>query len=58
LTYFFRIKFSVGDKQIIDVFVDEGERSQLYLLTDTGVYGVKLYDYIDSFFKKEEEQAQ
>jgi hypothetical protein len=55
LSYFFRIKFASDERNIIDVFVDEGERSTLYLLTDSGVYSMKLYDYINSFFEKEAE---
>jgi len=55
LSYFFRIKFAVDERNIIDVFVDEGERSALYLLTEDGVYSMKLYDYINSFFEREAE---
>jgi hypothetical protein len=55
LSYFFRIKFALDERNILDVFVDEGERSSLYLLTEDGVYSMKLYDYINSFFAKESE---
>lgn len=53
LTYFFRIKFALEDLEVRDVFVEEGERSNLYLLTDSGVYKMNLYEYIEQFFAKE-----
>ena len=53
LSYFFRIKFAVDARDITDVFVDEGERSVLYLLTEDAVYSLKLYDYINTYFEKE-----
>lgn len=56
LEYFFRIKFSLADKEIIDVYVDEGERSNLYLLTADGVYTFALYEAIESYFKQEAEE--
>ena len=58
LEYFFRFKFSVTGKEVIDVFVDEGERSSLYLLTNDAVHNIKLYDYINTYFQKAAEEAQ
>lgn len=53
LTYFFRIKFALPDTEVIDVFVDEGEKSMLYLMTANGVFNMPLYDYIASYSAQE-----
>ncbi len=58
LSYFFRIKFALADTEIIDAFVQEGEKSVLYLMTANGVFSMPLYDYIASYMAKEAAAAQ
>lgn len=53
LTYFFRIKFAVEDMDVMDVYVQEGEKASMYLLTANGVYKMNLYEYIEQFFAQE-----
>ncbi len=53
LSYFFRIKFALADTEIIDAFVDEGEKSVLYLMTANGIFNMPLYDYIASYAAKD-----
>lgn len=57
LQYFFRIKFGALGKEVVDLYVEEGEKSNLYVLTENGVYGVKLHEYMDTFFEKEANSA-
>jgi len=56
LSYFFRIKFGIPDMPIIDIFVEEGEKSNLMMLTDDGVFKLRLHEYIEQFFAKESEE--
>jgi hypothetical protein len=49
LQYFFSFKFSLGDIQVKDVFVREGEKPIAYFLTDQGIYEVRLYEFIDQY---------
>lgn len=53
LSYFFRIKFGMTDMPILDVYVEEGEKSNLLMLTKDGVYKLRLHEYIEQFFAKE-----
>ncbi len=58
LKYFFSVKFDFGDNKVRDVYLDEGEKSILYILNADNVYSVKLHEMIESFVTKEaEEQA-
>ena len=58
LAYFFRIKFSLGDVEVTDVYVEEWEKSVMYALTANGVYQIRLHEYIEQYFAKEAEEAQ
>lgn len=58
LPYFFSIKFTLGDQKIIDVFVEEGEKANLYVMTATEVRKISLDELRNTFFAKEEENAK
>lgn len=58
LPYFFSIKFSLGDVQVKDVFVEEGEKANLYLMTNDQVRRLSLSELRDRFFAKEEAATQ
>lgn len=42
LLYFFSIKFTLGDVKVRDVYVEEGEKAQLYLMTANEVRRIDL----------------
>ena len=58
LPYFFSVKFNLGDQKIIDVFVEEGEKASLYIMTATEVRKMSLDELRNAFFTKEEENAK
>lgn len=45
LEYFFRIKFAINDFTAKDVFVEEWEQAMLHILSDDGVYKMRLGEY-------------
>lgn len=49
LEYFFRIKFWFDELEIIDLFVDEWEKSSIYILTQKWVYKMQLHEYIEQY---------
>jgi hypothetical protein len=58
LPYFFSIKFTLGDIQIQDVFVEEWEKANLYIMTNDQVRKISLSELRDRFFAKEEAATQ
>lgn len=52
LSYFFRIKFNLGENRIYDLFVADGEKPALYAINKLWVYKIKLYEFIDVVSKK------
>lgn len=58
LLYFFSIKFTLGDIRVLDVFVEEGEKANLYVMTDTHVRRVDLTELRERFFAKEEDKKE
>ncbi len=57
LEYFFRIKFWLEEFDIVDVYVEEGEKSNLFVLTEKWVYKMKLHEYIEQYYELEEKTA-
>lgn len=55
LKYFFSVKFDFGDIQVRDVYLEEGEKSLLYVLTADDVYMVKFHEILDGFIQAEAE---
>ena len=51
LLYLFRIKFDLGDFAIVDATVPEttGNKPQLYLVNNEGVYQVNLFEFIEQY---------
>lgn len=58
LPYFFSIKFSLGDVKVIDVFVEEWEKANLYIMTSDQIRKMSLSELRDRFFAKEEEKKE
>jgi len=54
LPYFFSIKFTLGDVKVKDVFVEEGEKANLYIMTNDQIRKIALSELRDRFFAKEE----
>lgn len=54
LQYFFRIKFAIDDFEVIDVFVEEGEQAMLHILTNDGVYKMRLWEYRNDYLRRAE----
>ncbi len=53
--YAFMIKFDLGEElQITDAFVEEGEKSNIFLLTKDSVYKVPLHEYIAQYIADQE----
>jgi hypothetical protein len=55
LAYFFRIKFALPGNDVRDVYVQEGEKSVLYVMTDEAVYTMQLHDFIATFMEQQTE---
>ncbi len=48
--YFFQLRFNLDENlEIIDVFIEEGEKSNIYLLTKEFIYKMPLHQYIDQY---------
>lgn len=58
LPYFFSIKFSAGDTKVIDIFVQEGEKANLYFMTNNEVRKMSLSDLRNRFFEQEAEKTE
>jgi len=56
LPYFFSIKFSLGDQKVKDVFVEEGEKANLYIMTNDQIRKISLSELRDRFFAKEDKK--
>lgn len=54
LQYFFRIKFAIDDFTAKDVFVEEWEQAVLHILSDDGVYKIRLGEYRADYMKRSE----
>lgn len=52
LQYFFRIKFAIDGFAAKDVFVEEGEQATLHILTDDGVYKLRLWEYRNDYMRR------
>ena len=53
--YAFMIKFDLSeDLTITDVFVEEGEKSNIFLLTKDNIYKVPLHEYIQQYLAEQE----
>jgi hypothetical protein len=52
LKYFFRIKFAIDDFTAKDVFVEEWEQAVLHILSDDGVYKMRLGEYRADYMKR------
>lgn len=58
LPYFFSIKFSAGDTKVIDIFVQEWEKANLYFMTNNEVRKMSLSDLRNRFFEQEADKAE
>ncbi|MDP2669615.1 MAG: hypothetical protein Q8O99_01010 [bacterium] len=58
LPYFFSVKFTLGDQKILDVFVEEGEKAFLYLMTADEVRRLSITELRDKFFAKEGDETE
>lgn len=55
--YLFMINFDLWtDNEIIDVYVEEWEKSQLYIMTKEYIYKLPLHEWLDAYIKKAEEE--
>jgi hypothetical protein len=52
LEYFFRMKFSIDDFVAKDVYVEEGEQAILHILTNEGVYKIRLGEYRNDYLRR------
>jgi hypothetical protein len=52
LQYFFRIKFAIDDFIAKDVYVEEWEQAMLHVLTDNGVYKLRLWEYRNDYMRR------
>jgi len=53
LKYFFSIKVDFGETKAMDIFIEEGEKAMLYVLTPNAIHAVKLHEIIDGFIRQE-----
>ena len=58
LQYFFTISFDLGEwSNIVDLFVEEGEKSNLFVMTPGSIYKIPLHEKIDKYLEKMEEEG-
>ncbi len=57
LKYLMKFKFDLQDENVIDIAISEvdGNKLRLYMMTDIGIYKIKLYDFITNIKDSEEE---
>lgn len=53
LNYFFSIRIDFWQTQVVDMFVDEWERSMVYALTPNAVHAIRLHELMDRYIRQE-----
>lgn len=58
MQYFFTISFDLGEgSDIVDVFVEEWEKSNLYIMSPNNIYKIPLHEKIEKYMEKMAEEG-